>query len=78
MTGTNAPDGSRFFSLEAGEELILSGSGCDCDIVSRNFVSVSTIYNYPAVSREFCPDLPVIASVGGAANANYPFAKDVP
>jgi 5'-nucleotidase len=78
MTGTDAPDGSRFFSLEAGEELILSEKGCDCDIVSRNYVSVSTIYNYPAVSREFCLDLPTLASVGGAANANYPFAKDGP
>jgi len=66
LTGTDAPDGSRFFSLEAGEELILSESGCDCDIVSRNYVSVSTIYNYPAVSREFCPNLPVVASIGGA------------
>jgi len=78
MTGKDGADGSRFFSLEAGEEVILSESGCDCDIVSRNYVSVSTVYNYPAVSREFCPDLPTLASVGGAANAKYPFAKDVP
>ena len=78
MTWTDVSDGSRLFSLVAGEELILSGSGCDCDIVSRNFVSVSTIYNYPAVSREFCPGLPVIASVGGAANAGHPFTRDRP
>ena len=78
MTGTDAPDGSRFFSLEAGKELILSESGCDSDIVSRNYVSVSTIYNYPAVSREFCPDLPTLASVGGTVNADYQFAKDRP
>ena len=78
MTGTDAADGGRFFSLEAGEEVILSESGCDCDIVSRNYVSVSTVYNYPAVSREFCPDLPTVASVGGAANVNYPFVKDMP
>jgi len=78
LTGVDAGDGSRFFSLESGEELVLSESGCDCDIVSHNYVSVSTIYNYPAVSREFCPDLPTLASVGGAANANYPFARDRP
>ncbi|MDR1802262.1 MAG: 5'/3'-nucleotidase SurE [Treponema sp.] len=66
LTWANDPEGSRFFSLAAGEELILSERGCDCEVVSRNYVSVSTIYNYPAVAREFCPNLPVIASVGGA------------
>jgi 5'-nucleotidase len=79
MTVTDAPDGGRCFFLEAGSEaLILSESGCDCDIVSRNYVSVSTVYNYPAVPRDFCPNLPTLASIGGAANADYPFAKDRP
>jgi len=72
MTGTNAPDGSRFFTLEAGKELILSGQGCDCDMVSRNYASVSTIYNYPAVSQEFCPGLPTLASVGGVVEKDRP------
>ena len=89
LTWTDAPDGSRLFSLEPGPELILSGAGCDCDVVSRNYVSVSTVYNYPAVSREFCPDSPILAALGGVEHenesfvanefvANNQFAKDTP
>ena len=56
-------DGSRFCFLEAGEEKTENEAGSDCDVVARNFVSVSTVYNYPAVIREFCPRAPDYAAV---------------
>ena len=55
--------GSRFFLLEAGENPEVCEAGSDCDIVSRNYVSVSTIYNYPAIIRETCPHAPSYAAV---------------
>jgi 5'-nucleotidase len=48
----NAPDGSRWCFFEAGEETIVPETGSDCNAVSENFVSVSTVYNYPAVIKE--------------------------
>ena len=59
----DAPDGSRFFFLQAGEDSSKAEAGSDCDVVSRNFVSISTVYNYPAVFRELCPGAPDYAAV---------------
>jgi 5'-nucleotidase len=42
-------DGGLWCFLEGGEEIIVSEAGSDCYTVSRNFVSVSTVLNYPAV-----------------------------
>jgi 5'-nucleotidase len=60
----NSNDGSRYCFLEAGEDTSFHEPGSDCDVVSRNFVSVSSIYNYPAVIRELCPGVPDHAAVG--------------
>jgi len=59
-----AGDGSRYCFFEAGEDTSFAEPGSDCDVVSRNFVSVSSIYNYPAVVRELCPGVPDYAAVG--------------
>jgi 5'-nucleotidase len=58
-----APDGSRIFSMEGAEAESELETGSDCEIVSRNLVSVSTVYNYPVVYREFCPGSPDFAAV---------------
>jgi 5'-nucleotidase len=44
-----ALDGSQWCFLEGGEEIVVSQEGSDCYTVSRNFVSVSAVLNYPAV-----------------------------
>jgi 5'-nucleotidase len=48
----NAPDGSRWCFLEDGRDFPVTEAGSDCDVVSRNFVSVSSVYNYPIVKKE--------------------------
>jgi 5'-nucleotidase len=64
LTIAPAGDGSRYCFLEAGEDTTFAESGSDCDVVSRNFVSISSVYNYPAVVRELCPGAPDYAAVG--------------
>jgi 5'-nucleotidase len=59
----NARDGSIYCFMEAGEEITTYESGSDCDVVSRNYVSVSPIYNYPAVIKNLCPGAPDYAAV---------------
>jgi len=59
-----ANDGSRYCFLEGGEDTTFVEPGSDCDVVSRNFVSVSSVYNYPAVVRELCPGAPDFAALG--------------
>jgi len=59
-----ASDGSRYCFLEAGDDNLPFEPGSDCDAVSRNFVSVSSVYNYPAVVRDLCPSVPDYAAVG--------------
>ena len=56
-------DGSLYCFMEAGEETTIYESGSDCDVVSRNFVSVSPVYNFPAVIRDLCPGAPDYAAV---------------
>jgi len=43
----------------------LAEAGSDCDVVSRNFVSVSPVSNHPAVLKELCPLAPLYAAVAG-------------
>jgi 5'-nucleotidase len=45
----NTRGDAQWCFLEGGEEIVVSEAGSDCYTVSRNFVSVSTILNYPAV-----------------------------
>jgi 5'-nucleotidase len=54
---------SRYCFLEAGEDITFIEPGSDYDVVGRNFVSVSSVYNYPAVIRELCPGVPDYAAV---------------
>ena len=60
-------DDTRWFFLAAGEELAVKEAGSDWDVVSRNLVSVSPVYNYPAVRRDLCPGVPEQASVAPPA-----------
>ena len=43
----NAPDGSRWCFLEGEPEIPAAQTDSDCDVVSRNLVSISSVYNYP-------------------------------
>jgi len=63
LSVTDAPEGGFFCSLIAGKESVFYEADSDCDVVSRNFVSVSTLYNFPAVLRSFCPGAPDYAAV---------------
>ena len=63
ISAINTRDGSLFCFLEAGEEITKYESGSDCDVVSRNFVSVSPVCNFPSVLRELCPGAPDYAAV---------------
>jgi 5'-nucleotidase len=62
---TDCNDGSRIGSMEAGMEPVSDEAGSDCDVVSRNFVSVSPVYNYSVVLRDLCPGSPDYAAVEG-------------
>jgi 5'-nucleotidase len=64
LTMAAANDGTRYCFLEGGEDTTFAEPGSDCDVVSRNFVSISSVYNYPAVVRDICPDVPDYAAVG--------------
>lgn len=56
---TPAPDDSRLCFMKFGEETATPPeAGSDCDAVARNYVSVSSVYDYPVVLRELCPGAP--------------------
>jgi len=59
-----AGNGVSYCFLEAGEDTTFAEPGSDYDVVSRNFVSVSSVYNFPAVIRDLCPGIPDYAAVG--------------
>jgi len=42
-----ASDSSRWCFLTGGKEVIVEETGSDCDVLLRNFVSISSVYNYP-------------------------------
>ena len=52
LTIMDAPDGKKWCFLQGGEQNTVSEAGSDCYTVSRNFVSVSSVYNYPQVMKE--------------------------
>lgn len=60
---TTAPDGSRLCSMKFGEDTTPQEKGSDCEVVSRNYASVSAVSNYPAVLRELCPGAPDYSAV---------------
>jgi len=64
LTMAPASNNIHYCFLECGEDTTFAETGSDCDVVSRNFVSVSSIYNYPAVVRDLCPGAPDYAAVG--------------
>ena len=45
----NAHDGSSWCFLDVGQELPVTEADSDSDAIFRNFVSVSSVYNYPIV-----------------------------
>ena len=49
LTVITAPDSSRWCFLTPGQETAEMKAGSDCEAVSRNLVSVSLVYNLPAV-----------------------------
>ena len=60
----DAHDGVRWCFLSGGENSAAPETGADCEVVSRNFVSVSSVYIYPIVRKDLCPGVPDYASVG--------------
>ena len=55
--------GSHLCRLEPGKEKAEEESGSDCDVISRNYVSVSTVVNHPAILGDFCSSAPSYAAV---------------
>ena len=49
ITVMNAPDGSNWCFLDIGQDSPVTDAGSDCVAVSRNLVSVTSVYNYPIV-----------------------------
>ena len=47
LTVLNAPDGSRWCFLEGEPESTSTQAESDCEAVARNYVSVTSVYNYP-------------------------------
>ena len=61
--GSHSPDGDHFCFIIPKGESVVNEAGSDCDVVSRNFVSVSPIVNQPVILRELCPTAPDYAAV---------------
>ena len=59
----NNPDGGCLCRLEPGKEKAEEESGTDCDVVARNYVSVSVIVNHPAILGDFCSSAPAHVAV---------------
>ena len=66
FTMVNGRKGERWCFLVSGEETTVQEAGSDCDVVSRNYVSVSTVCNYPAVLKGLCPGAPDHAAIAWA------------
>ncbi|MCL2472409.1 MAG: 5'/3'-nucleotidase SurE [Treponema sp.] len=59
----DAPDKSQWCFLIGGDDTAPAEAGTDCDIIAKNFVSVSSVYNFPAVRKDLCPGAPPYAAV---------------
>jgi 5'-nucleotidase len=62
------PGGSEWCFLVPGAESVEAENGSDCDAVSRNLVSVSSIFIHPVVARDLCSAAPEHASTGKRRN----------
>ena len=58
-----APDKSQWCFMRAGEGPAVTEAGSDCLTVAANFVSVSSVYNFPVVRKDLCPGAPPYAAV---------------
>jgi len=58
-----APDKSRWCFMRAGEGPAVTEAGSDCLTLAANFVSISTVYNFPVVRKDLCPGAPPYAAV---------------
>ena len=58
-----APDSNRWCFLEMGENLAKAEAGSDNDVISRNYVSVSSVCIHQAVLKDLCPEAPPYAAV---------------
>jgi len=56
LTVMDAPDGSRWCFLDGEMDPLIAQTDSDCDVVSRNFVSVTSVYNYPVGTLNRPPD----------------------
>ena len=58
LTVMDAPDGSRWCFLEGEPDFSAARAQADsdCDVVSRNLVSVTSVYNYPVTVSGKAPD----------------------
>jgi len=65
LTVMNGPDGNRWCFMKAGKETNAPEAGSDCDAVSRNYVSVSSVCIHPAVLKDMCPAAPDYVAVAG-------------
>lgn len=65
----SARDGSGWCFFEGGEKMADTEAGSDCDVVARNFVSVSPVFIHPVVRRDLCPSAPDYAAVSGRDRA---------
>ena len=61
--GGHSPEGNLFCFLVPKGELIVEEKGSDCYAISRNFASVSPVFNHPVILRELFPDAPAHAAV---------------
>lgn len=50
LTFIDSADGSRWCAMDFMNGVSKAQAGSDCDVVSRNFASVSSVYNYPVES----------------------------
>jgi len=53
LTVMDAPDGSRWCFLGGDPKPLIPQADSDCDVVSRNCVSVTSVYNYPVGNLAF-------------------------
>ena len=52
LTVLNTKDDVSWYLLEGEPELLATQTGSDCDVISRNYVSVSSVYNYPVLHKK--------------------------
>jgi 5'-nucleotidase len=66
--GIHASSGMEWCFLVPGTESVEDEKGSDYDAVSRNLVSVSSVFIHPVVAGDLCPGAPGHASTGKRRN----------